>query len=508
MSVIKITDLTFGYDGSSQNVFEELNLTMDSNWRLGLVGRNGRGKTTLLKLLSQAQQDPTHIQASQKFLYFPHPVQDMQQTPMEIFHDLCPLAEDWELLCELSLLDLDTENELYERPFASFSPGERAKILLASLFVYPNGFLLLDEPESHMDEAARKSLASYLKAKKGFILVSHDRMLLDEVTDHTLSIEKQQVRVTAGSFSVWYAVSEQEGKSLQAKNEQLKKEIGRLSEAQRRSSSWANAAEKQTRKSQPNEKIDRGFVSHKAAKAMKRSKNIEKRTNKAIEDKKGLLENLEESEAIRMEILPTHTRRVLALENVQVFYDENPVNEKPLSLDIQPGERVQLAGPNGCGKSSLIRAVMQGDVRYSGQIQKSSGLVISQVRQDLSDMKGALREFASAFGADQSRFFMLLRKMGMEREIFDQDLSSLSMGQKKKAAIAASLCKPAHLYVWDEPLNHLDVISRMQIEEMILESQPTMLFVEHDEVFGGKIATKVIDVTDGTVREIESTLSQ
>ena len=118
---------------------------------------------------------------------------------------------------------------------------------------------------------------------------------------------------------------------------------------------------------------------------------------------------------------------------------------------------------------------------------------MSYINQDTSGLKGGLPEFCSKNNLDKSLFYSILRQLDFERVQFSKNMEDYSEGQKKKVLIAASLLTPAHLYIWDEPLNYIDVFSRMQIEKLLLEYQPTMLFVEHDVRFREKIATKTIE---------------
>ncbi len=125
-------------------------------------------------------------------------------------------------------------------------------------------------------------------------------------------------------------------------------------------------------------------------------------------------------------------------------------------------------------------------------MQIGSGLKISYVSQDTSFLSGNLSDFAMEHDIDESLFKAILRKLDFSREQFAKDISDFSGGQKKKILIAKSLCEKAHLHIWDEPLNFIDVISRMQIEELLLEFKPTILFVEHDNAFCENIATKTV----------------
>ena len=165
MSMIRVKNLTFGYEGSYENVFENVNFQMDTDWKLGFTGRNGRGKTTFLKLLTGQMQYSGSIDASVDFEYFPYSVQNPEDFAVDVIREIAPAAEDWRIHRELSVLG--AEEALY-RPFAQLSFGEQTKILLTALFLRENLFLLIDEPTNHLDEEGRRLLASYLKKKKGF----------------------------------------------------------------------------------------------------------------------------------------------------------------------------------------------------------------------------------------------------------------------------------------------------------------------------------------------------
>ena len=178
MSLIQVSNLTFGYEGSFDNVFENASFSIDTNWRCGFIGRNGRGKTTFLNLLLGKYAYSGTISASVNFEYFPFEVENPDDTPLEIAESIVPDFEMWRLTRELNLLDADPG--LLYRPYSTLSYGERTKVLLSILFIRENSFLLIDEPTNHLDIEARGTLAQYLKSKKGFILVSHDRAFLDE----------------------------------------------------------------------------------------------------------------------------------------------------------------------------------------------------------------------------------------------------------------------------------------------------------------------------------------
>ena len=492
MALIDISNLSFTYDGSYDPVFQNVSVQLDTDWRLGFIGRNGRGKTTLLRLLMGEGEYTGTISSPEKFDYFPFPVPDRGADGLEVAEALRPQVEQWRLLRELRLLDLD-EGVLY-RPFQTLSNGEQTRFLLALLFLQDHRFLLIDEPTNHLDREGRALVADYLARKKGFILVSHDRAFLDRCVDHVLVFNRTGLEVQRGNFSTWWQNKEYRDQFEQAEQDRLKKDIKRLDEAARRTAGWSEAAEK-TKYATRNSGLrpDRGFIGHKAAKMMKRSKAVEERRQSAVEEKSKLLKDRETAEDLKLHPLEHPQRRLVECTELTIDYGGGPVNP-PASFTVERGERVALTGRNGTGKSSLLKLILGEAVPHSGALRLASGLMLSCVPQDTSFLTGDLRDFARDSGIDESLFKAILRKLDFERVQFEKDMGAYSGGQKKKVLIARSLCQQAHLYLWDEPLNFVDVYARMQIERLILEYRPTMLFVEHDGAFVDRVATKTVEL--------------
>lgn len=492
MSLINVTNLTFGYDGSYDNIFENVSFQIDTDWKLGFTGRNGRGKTTFLNLLLGKYEYRGTIAAKTNFEYFPFAVTEPENHTIDIIETIYPDYELWQVMRELSLLQVD-EDVLY-RPFVTLSNGEQTKVLLAALFLKENSFLLIDEPTNHLDMEARKVVSDYLKSKRGFILVSHDRAFLDNCIDHILSINKTNIEIQKGSFSSWWANKQRQDHFELAENEKLHKDIARLQAAAKRTSAWSEQVEKTkfgTRDS--GLRPDRGYIGHKAAKMMQRSKSIETRQQTAIEEKSKLLKNIESADKLKIVQADFYTGRLMELQQVSIFYGAKQACQD-VSFTIEQGDRVALYGKNGSGKSSLLKLLTGEELVYTGTLRKASQLVISYVPQNTAHLKGNLSDYAREHGIDESIFKANLRKLDFSRLQFEKDMADFSAGQKKKVLIARSLCERAHVHVWDEPLNYIDVISRMQIEELLLEYAPTLLFVEHDSEFCSNIATKMVEL--------------
>ena len=491
MSTINVTNLTFGYEGSPDNVFENVTFVIDTDWKLGFIGRNGKGKTTFLNLLLGKYEYDGSIKCNCDFDYFPFDVPNKELNSYEIAKLHTQEIEKWRLEQEVALLDMN--KEILLRPFNTLSKGEQTKVLLAILFLRDNNFLLIDEPTNHLDINARKSVSEYLKKKKGFILVSHDRNVLDKCVDHILVLNRNNIEVEQGNFSSWWENKIRQDNFELNENEKLKKDINRLEKAAKQTADWANKVEASKHNMTWDGPIDKGFIGHKSAKMMKRSISAQNRREKMIEEKSKLLKNLETIEDLKIQALNDKKGKLIEAHDLSIMYGENIIFNK-ISFDLNYGDRLQLKGKNGCGKSSIIKLLLGEDIKYSGDLYISSNLKISYISQDTSYLKGNLRDLARDNNIDETLFKSILRKLDFERELFDKDIEKYSEGQKKKVLIAKSLCEQAHIYIWDEPLNYIDVFSRMQIEEVILKYKPTMIFVEHDETFSKKIVTKEVNL--------------
>ena len=275
MSQITVSHLTFAYDGACDNVFEDVSFVLDTDWRLGFTGRNGRGKTTFLKLLDGTLESRGAVRAGVPVLYFPFPVEYPEDDTQAVLERLLPDCPAWRILRELNLLGV--EQDVLYRPFYTMSNGEQTKILLASLFLHDGAFLLIDEPTNHLDAGGRRLLGEYLAQKRGYILVSHDRDLLDRCADHMLVLNRRDITVMQGNFTAWEENKRLQDERERAENERLEKDIARLGEAARRTERWSGRAEREKHARNSGLRPDRGFLGHKAAKLMQRSKSIQRR---------------------------------------------------------------------------------------------------------------------------------------------------------------------------------------------------------------------------------------
>lgn len=510
MSQITISNLTFSYEGSFENVFEDVNLILDSSWKLGLIGRNGKGKTTLLKLLSgELSGYCGNINIKLRTMYFPYDIPTNKQNEpfISIYEDIDSNIEEWKIFAELNKLDIDIE-VLY-RPYNTLSHGERTKVLLATLFAIDEAFLLIDEPTNHLDQETRQVVKQYLASKKGFILISHDRDLLDGVVDHILVFNRKTIEVQSGNFTSWYDNKKRNDAFAIAENKKHLGEISKLRKASEQTNRWAIKNENSKIGFDPIKEHERNistraYIGSKTKKLQSQRMNIEKRINREIERKENLLQDIEKIEKLKLTKLRPTKKVLMYFDDFSLKYNdaENPLFTK-FKLEVKEGDRIAIDGRNGTGKSSLINFILgnlgvsEVSSSYSrliseGKCEITKDLIISYISQDTSHLKGDITNFCYEYGIDKSLFCSLLIKLDFEKDDFLKDIKDYSAGQKKKILIAKSLLTPAHIYIWDEPLNYLDIFSRVQVEDVVKDFDPTILFIEHDVKFKTTIANKIV----------------
>jgi lincosamide and streptogramin A transport system ATP-binding/permease protein len=222
--------------------------------------------------------------------------------------------------------------------------------------------------------------------------------------------------------------------------------------------------------------------------------------DREITDKEGLLKDIEKVDDLKLTPLKYHKELLVNAYDLSLRYKSSEhVLFENMRFSVKQGDRVVFTGNNGCGKSSIISAIINRSANeeqtanteliVTGTLEVASGMIISYVSQDTSFLSGSLSSYCKKEKLNESLLYTVLRKLDFEREQFKKDMRDFSEGQKKKVLIAASLITPAHLYIWDEPLNYIDVFSRMQIEKLIMQFKPTMIIVEHDVRFQEIVAT-------------------
>lgn len=496
MGTIQIENVSFKYAQMMDKLFDSLNLKIDENWKLVLIGRNGRGKTTLLKMLMGKLDYQGQIVSNLNFYYYPQTVVNKRISTVEIVKQIAKL-EDYDLWkIEIELNKLQVSSKVLQQEFATLSPGEQTKILLAILFIDDSGFQLIDEPTNHLDIEGRRIVSDYLKSKKGFIVISHDKSFLNPVIDHVISINRADVDVYKGNFDTWQMNKEQQDHHEMAEKEQLKKDINRLHETAVKRENWSKQSEFQKNKKHYSEKVnlDKGFLGHKSAKMMKKAKTATKRVDSAIGEKQELLKNLEVEAPITLNyVAKSHPDTLVTVEKLQLKHEQ--IATPVIDFKVKPNQVVTLVGKNGIGKTTILKQILglPQPFAQTGKITVANNLKISYLPQD-NELKGSIQQLAVDKKIEPELIYSNLRKLGFERSLFEQPVEKMSQGQRRKVALAMSLSQEANLYLWDEPLNYLDIITREQVIEAIKKQHPTMLLIDHDLDLIEAVSTEKVEL--------------
>lgn len=479
---ILIKNMTFQYTSQLEPIFEHVNVNIHENWKLGLVGRNGRGKTTFLKILLDQLAFEGAIQSNLEFKYFPS-IPSMQEdlTALELLWKNHQDMEVWEMERELAYMDLSSE--VLQMKFHQLSGGEQTKLLLIELFLNKNVFPLIDEPANNLDAHGRQVVGNYLKRKKGFIVISHDEFFLNQFVDHILAINKKSIDLISGNMDTWKHEKAKADKLSQETNTKLKNEINRLKDVSRQVNTWGNKRENSTK-----DASERRL----AAKQMKRAKAIMKRTDEMIAEKEGLIHNIEDVSGLKMTVGQPR-KQILLLRNFSILRDGKPLFE-PVNADIYPGDRCFIQGKNGAGKSTLLD-FMLGDEQLETIGEYETKLpervsVLKQKNQTNTGYASLLQQFDAK---EKETFWHLLHQLGMQRTAFANHSSkNWSAGEQKKIFLAKALIGRNDLFIWDEVTNYLDIMVIDQLIDAINKYQPTMIGVDHNEYFVHAVATKKV----------------
>ena len=516
---IIIKNLGFAYDIPYKVIFDGIDLEIDDTWKTVIVGKNGRGKTTLLDLIrGKLKNHSGTISFDKNYSYFPFEVENHDLKLMDLIKDIIGPFREYEkeiefLLKEGSEKSLELYGELEEKyrilggyeiesliekeffhldlgpshlkmPYSTLSGGEKTKVKLLSLFLKKDSFPLLDEPTNHLDILARKTVAKYLKDKKsGFICISHDSKFLDEIGDHIIDIDdKRGIKLRKAKFSDYFRDRENLEISEKDQNNRLKLEINKKMESFREKTDWSFEAE-----DKKSGAFDKGFMGAKAARLMKKAKNLEKRLNNDIQEKKSLVQNFEKEYELKFNIEGKLPKELLRVVDLEILYNKRQVVSK-LNFNICHGERVAIVGANGSGKTSILRAI----INKEKSIYFGNGVKTSYIMQELSYEEKTLKDYLYDLGIDDKEFGRVLASFDLRGEVLNRSLLDFSGGEKRKIALAISIFSKSNFYIWDEPLNFLDFNEIQKLQRAILQYKPTILFVEHDENFVNTVATRII----------------
>ncbi len=513
-----------------KKILDGLTFQVDAGERVGLLGPNGCGKTTFLRILTgEVHPDEGDIVVApnkrmgliSQIPVYPAgytvedvldtaftPLREMEEEMSAISQRMAEGESDSALLSRYDKLSaafqagggyetdtsknkvcsgLSIPQDMRERPFDMLSGGEKTRVNLARLILEDTDILLLDEPTNHLDLRATEWLEEYLDKFKGTVLaVSHDRYFLDKVVRRVVEIQEGKAEFYSGNYS-FYAVEKErryEEKLRQYEKEQAK--IQQLEKAAEQLRIWAYSG---------NDKI------------FKRAQSMEKRierirqTDKPKKDRKM---------AVRFREREFRGDEVLSIKHLSKAFGERTLFGD-VNLEVEGGERIALLGDNGAGKSTLIKIIMGEEEPDSGKLRKGPTVKVGYLPQiihfdhpERTLVDTMLYDLDCTAQTARNR----LASFKFRGEDVFKPVSALSGGEQSRLRLCMLMDSKINLLILDEPTNHLDIQSREWIEEAVEEYEGNLLFVSHDRYFIDRFATRIWMLEDGKITDFKGTYQE
>jgi ATP-binding cassette subfamily F protein 3 len=528
VSLIQLHGIVKSYGG--RRILDRLDLDVVAGARVGIVGPNGGGKSTLLRILAGIEDADDGSIARRRDLavaWLPQHVEGDGRTPMETVLEARPdlreleveltavserigelagdlprmeraLARQEELLerwtarggpgfegrCRAQLAALGLDDDDLALPTSSLSGGQRKLVALARCLADDPDVLVLDEPESHLDTERRSLLEALIQEFEGSVVcVSHDRYLLDETVATIAELDRGRTRVWPGSYSAYATARELELLRQQQQWATQQKEIARMEEAIRRFEHWAHIVDD--------------------ARHARSARNMQKRLDKMDKIERPVLER--RKIALRLHPHERGGQRIVDVRSASIELGGNPILIDA-DLTVLRGERVGVVGPNGAGKTVLLKLITGLHEPMEGEVWRGPSIRIGYLPQSPEASFGGrsvLDVVRSSHRCTEGEAVALLMKFLFDYEQTRRPATTLSGGELTRLHLLLLMLSGANCLVLDEPTNHLDIDSVEMLEAALEEFDGTAIFTSHDRYFLDRIADRIVEVDDGALRSHE-----
>ena len=368
---------------------------------------------------------------------------------------------------------------------AELSSGEKMRLALARLLVGEHDLFLLDEPTNHLDVPAREWLEERLAGlRAAYVVASHDRRLLDRVATKVAHLDRGKLALYPGNYTAFGRQRREQLEADRGRYEKARKKVDKLRRQAQTLRGWSHKAEGEKRGA-----ADKGFVGHKAAKLMKRSVTAQRRLEEAAEEARE--DKPFERKPLKIEFHHSAARRLLSAEGLAVGYEPRRPLAQGISLDLAAGDRLAVTGPNGCGKTALLRTLMGEVPPLAGEARLSPAARVGYFDQEGRRLPAASTalEAALSTGCDETLCRTVMGRMAVRGETARKPVGKLSAGERAKALLAALMLGGRNLLVLDEPTNHLDIETQDVLLQALKGFPGGIIFVSHDRHFAGSLAT-------------------
>jgi len=482
-----------GKEFGDKVLFKDVDLSIYDGEKIGVVGDNGSGKSTFMKILSgKLSPDDGSVEIFGSLNYVPQIAEkiDYKNSSMEEFIDFLK-----------SNKQLDFSNKLSQE-FDSLSGGEKTKLMLSFAFSRNVDIILLDEPTNNLDEDAIDWLIEKVNSFPGtLVIISHDRYFLNKTVNSIIEIENGKLQTFYGNYDDYQTQKQEkldyDKKIYQSKlefNNKIKKQIAKINE-------FAAKLEKSSKRDGSSDKRSIGYKESVQSKMKKLSKQADAKKTRLEKLEKDLGERPYEKGEIfyRVEGQLSSSKLMIKFKDVAKAFEENLLFSN-VDFCIEKGEKIALLGGNGTGKTTLIKLLL-GEEDYEGEIWKSSNLKIAYLPQNAFDLNIDMNilEFSEKFDKYRTQFLTNLCNMGLKRQMFNTKISKLSAGEKMKIKLNELILGNFNLLILDEPTNNLDIENKKFLESALKNYKGNLLIVSHDKTLINNICDSKLEIKNKKV---------
>ena len=509
---ISFSGLTKGYEGKT--IFENIKGQISDGDKVGLIGSNGVGKTTLVKVLTgREDRDAGEISYSPSYiktLYIPQHIEF--EKGISVYEDIVKFLFQWtkynnsddvgdiDALAKTALNRVGLEEDIWNHQAISLSGGEKTKLVLARIFVCNFDFLILDEPTNHLDMDSYEWLEDFIRnLDKPMLIISHDRFFLDNVVNKIWELTSKELKLYQGNYTNYRMQKEIEIKNITKEYQKQQAKIQQLKAVISDRESWYHRAHKSA-----------GQNDYLRARAKKHAGTLKA--------KKTQLERLEQERIERphKKLSPAFNiinkniigkkfpRFLIQGKNISKSFGENQVL-KNISFNIQRGDRIAVIGANGSGKTTFLKTICGIYDDHSGSLRINPSVNIGYFSQELEnlDYEATVLDDVIKEGATLQETRLLLACLLFRGDDVFKKIGNLSMGEKGRVAFAKLILSGANLLVLDEPTNYMDIQSKEKVEEALEEFQGSIIFVSHDRYFINRLANRIFLIENKKLRTFE-----
>lgn len=479
-----------------QKVFENLQGSINEGDKIGIVGINGVGKSTLIKIIANKESaDSGIVKREPSNIKIKYAMQDICIEESKLVSEIL-LTNNSGIKIKKLLNELNLEEKILEEKFENLSGGEKTKIKLISTLCGDFDFLFLDEPTNHLDMKATEWLENHLrKLNKTIVIVAHDRYFLDNVVKKIWELTDKGLKIYEGNYTDYVNQKDIEVKTQTKEYENQQDKIRSLEKIISDRTEWFHRAHDAAGQSD--------FLRAKAKKQMQvvksKGKELEKVKENAVgKPKKDIAAAFN---IINRNIINMKTAKYLIkVNNLRKSFGEKLILKNE-TFEVERGDKIALIGENGTGKSTILKMIMGLDNEYDGEIAVNPSIKIGYLSQEFEDMKrnNTILDEVLQIGTTKNDARMLLACLMFRGENVFKKIDDLSLGERSRVAFAKLILSGAQLLILDEPTNYMDIVSCEKIEEVMLEYQGTILVVSHDRYFVKKLANKIFELKENRI---------